>query len=63
MPIILGIIGVGLFQATIYTTAMALGTESVRGNDLGVSWMILAGSAGGIITPATVGFVAGRAGI
>jgi len=63
MPIIIGMAGVGLFMATIYTSAMALGTESVRGNDLGVSWMILAGSAGGIITPATVGFVAERAGI
>lgn len=63
MPIFLGIAGVGLFQATIYTTAMAVGTEAVRGNDLGVSWMILAGSAGGIIAPATVGFVAERAGI
>ena len=63
LPIFLGIAGVGLFQATIYTTAMAVGTEAVRGNDLGVSWMILAGSAGGIITPATVGFVAERAGI
>ena len=62
-PIIIGMAGVGLFMATIYTSAMALGTESVRGNDLGVSWMILAGSAGGIITPATVGFVAERAGI
>jgi len=63
LPIIIGMAGVGLFMATIYTSAMALGTESVRGNDLGVSWMILAGSAGGIITPATVGFVAERAGI
>lgn len=63
MPIFLGIAGVGLFQATIYTTAMAVGTEAVRGNDLGVSWMILAGSAGGILAPATVGFVAERAGI
>lgn len=63
LPIVLGIIGVGLFQATIYTSAMALGTEAVRGNDLGVSWMILAGSAGGIITPWTVGFVAERSGI
>lgn len=61
--IVCGIIGVGLFQSTIYTSAMALGTEAVRGNDLGVSWMILAGSAGGIITPALVGFVAERAGI
>lgn len=63
LPIIIGMAGVGLFMATIYTSAMAIGTESVRGNDLGVSWMILAGSAGGIITPATVGFVAERAGI
>ena len=63
MPIILGMAGVGLFMATIYTTAMAVGTEAVRGNDLGVSWMILAGSAGGIITPSAVGFVAQRAGI
>lgn len=63
LPIFLGIAGVGLFQATIYTTAMGVGTEAVRGNDLGVSWMILAGSAGGIIAPATVGFVAERAGI
>ena len=63
MPIFLGIAGVGLFQATIYTTAMAVGTEAVRGNDLGVSWMILAGSAGGILAPAIVGFVAERAGI
>ena len=63
MPIIFGIAGVGLFMATIYTSAMALGTESVRGNDLGISAMTLAGSAGGIITPATVGFVAEKAGI
>ena len=61
--IFLGITGTGLFMATIYTSAMALGTESVRGNDLGVSWMTLAGSAGGILTPAAVGFVAERAGI
>lgn len=62
-PIIIGIAGVGLFMATIYTSAMALGTESVRGNDLGVSAMTLAGSAGGIIAPAAVGFVAERSGI
>lgn len=62
-PIIIGIAGVGLFMATVYTSAMALGTESVRGNDLGVSAMTLAGSVGGIIAPATVGFVAERAGI
>ncbi len=63
MPIYIGIAGVGLSMATIYTSAMALGTESVRGNDLGVSTMTLAGSIGGIFTPAAVGFIAERAGM
>lgn len=63
MPIFIGIMGVGLFMATIYTSALALGTESIRGNDLGVSTMILIGSTGGIITPAVVGMVAEQAGI
>ncbi len=63
LPIYIGIAGVGLFMATIYTSAMALGTQSVRGNDLGVSAMTLAGSVGGIFTPAAVGFIAERAGI
>ena len=63
LPIFIGIMGVGLFMATIYTSALALGTESIRGNDLGVSTMILIGSTGGIITPAVVGLVAERAGI
>ena len=39
------------------------GNESIRGNDLGVSTMILIGSTGGIITPAVVGMVAEQAGI
>ena len=63
IPIFLGIMGVGLFMATIYTSALALGTQSIKGNDLGVSTMILVGSAGGIITPAAVGMVAENAGI
>lgn len=63
LPIFIGIMGVGLFMATIYTSALALGTESIRGNDLGVSTMILIGSTGGIITPAVVGIVAEEAGI
>ena len=62
-PIFIGIMGVGLFMATIYTTALALGTEKIRGNDLGVSNMVLIGSFGGIITPALVGMVAEQAGI
>ncbi len=63
LPIFIGIMGVGLFMATIYTTALALGTERIKGNDLGVSTMIFTGSAGGIITPAVVGMVAESAGI
>lgn len=62
-PIIIGIIGVGLFMATIYTCAFSFGSECVKGNDLGCSLMIFAGSAGGIITPALVGFVAEKSGI
>lgn len=62
-PIFIGVMGVGLFMATIYTTALALGTEQIRGNDLGVSSMVLIGSFGGIITPALVGMVAEKAGI
>ena len=63
LPIFIGIMGVGLFMATIYTSALALGTESIKGNDLGVSTMIFTGSTGGIITPAVVGMVAEKAGI
>jgi len=62
-PIILGLIGVGFFMATIYPTAFAFGSDCIKGNDLGCSIMIFTGSAGGIITPALVGFVAERAGI
>lgn len=63
LPIFLGIMGVGLFMATIYTSALALGTEQIKGNDLGVSTMILVGTTGGIVTPAIVGMVAEKAGI
>ncbi len=61
-PIVAGLMGVGLFMATIYPTAFAFGSDCIRGNDLGCSIMIFSGSAGGIITPALVGFVAERAG-
>ena len=61
--IVLGLMGVGLFMATIYPTAFAFGSDCIRGNDLGCSIMIFTGSAGGIITPALVGLVAERAGI
>lgn len=61
--IVLGLMGVGLFMATIYPTAFAFGSDCIRGNDLGCSIMIFTGSAGGIVTPALVGLVAERAGI
>ena len=61
--IVLGLVGVGLFMATIYPTAFAFGSDCIRGNDLGCSIMIFTGSAGGVITPFLVGQVAERAGI
>lgn len=63
VPIFLGIMGIGLFMSTIYTTALTLGTESIRGNDVGISSMVFLGTIGGIITPALVGMVAEKAGI
>lgn len=62
-PVVLGLVGVGFFMATIYPTAFAFGSDCIKGNDLGCSIMIFTGSAGGIITPAMVGFVAERTGI
>lgn len=60
--IILGLVGVGFFMATIYPTAFAFGSDCIKGNDLGCSIMIFTGSAGGILTPALVGFVAEQTG-
>jgi len=62
VPIVIGLMGVGAFMATIYPTAFAFGSDCVRGNDMGCSIMIFSGSVGGIITPALVGFVAERTG-
>ena len=62
-PAVVGLMGVGLFMATIYPSAFAFGSESIRGNDLGCSIMILCGSVGGVLTPALVGFVAEHSGI
>lgn len=62
-PIIIGIIGVGLFMATIFTCAFSFGSEAVKGNDLGCSLLIFSGSVGGIVTPALVGLVAEKKGI
>ncbi|MFI3251021.1 MAG: MFS transporter [Eubacteriales bacterium] len=55
--------GVGLFMATIYPTAFAIGSRSIRGNDFGCSMMSFIGTVGGIVTPALVGLVATSAGI
>lgn len=61
--ILVSLAGMGLCMATIYPSAFAFGSGCIKGNDLGCSLMIFAGSAGGIITPALVGFVAEHAGI
>ncbi len=61
--VILGLIGVGFFMATVYPTAFAFGSDSVKGNDFGCGVMIFVSSIGGIVTPAAVGFVAEKAGI
>lgn len=61
--IVIGLMGTGLFMATVYPTALAFGSDSIRGNDFGCSLMILTGSAGGVLTPALIGFAAERAGI
>ena len=61
--VVFGLTGVGLFMATIYPTAFSLGSECIKGNDLGCSIMSFTGSTGGVLTPILVGFVAERAGI
>ena len=63
VPIVIGIMGVGLFMATIYTCAFSFGSECVKGNEFGCSIMIFAGSLGGVITPMLVGLVAEKHGI
>lgn len=55
--IIVTLIGVGLFMATVYPTAFAFGSDCIRGNDLGCSILIFAGTGGGIVAPAMVGMI------
>jgi len=55
--ITLTLMGVGLFMATVYPTAFAFGSDCIRGNDLGCSILIFAGTGGGIIAPAMVGMI------
>lgn len=63
LPVLIGLVGTGLFMATIFPTAYALGSANFKGNDLGCSMLSFFGSIGSIITPAVVGFVAQQAGI
>lgn len=58
-----GIMGIGLFMATIYPTAFAFGSESIKGNDLGSSARIFTSSIGGIVTPLIVGAIAQNLGM
>lgn len=62
-PIIVGLIGVGFFMATIYPMAFSFGSECIKGNDVGSGVLIFSSSIGGIVTPALVGFVAEQSGI
>ncbi len=63
ITVTIGLLGVGLFMATIYPTAFSFGSDSISGNDFGCSLMSFIASFGGIITPALVGIVASKAGI
>lgn len=58
--VVLGLCGVGIFMATLYPTAFAFGSDSVKGNDLGCGVMSFLAAIGGTIAPALVGFVAER---
>lgn len=60
---ITGLIGSGMFMATIYPTAIAFGSDAIRDNDFGMGLMIFWGSLGGIVTLALVGFVSESYGI
>ncbi len=60
LAITLSLLGVGIFMATIYPSAFAFGSQTVKGNDLGCSVLILVGTFGGILTPGLVGLVAER---
>ncbi len=57
------LLGVGLFMATLYPTALSFGSSAIRGNDFGCSIMIFCGSIGGVVTPALVGLLAQLFGI
>lgn len=58
----LALAGVGAFMATLYPTAFALGSDHVKGNDLGCGAMNFIGAVGGTVAPALVGLIAQRTG-
>lgn len=60
--VVLGLMGVGAFMATLYPTAFAFGSDSIKGSDLGCGVMNFIGAVGGVIAPALVGFAAERTG-
>ena len=60
--VVLGLMGVGAFMATLYPTAFAFGSEHIKGNDLGCGVMNFIGAVGGAVAPALVGFTAERTG-
>lgn len=62
-PVIIGLIGVSFFMATIYPTAYGFSCTNLDGNDFGTSMLSLLPSLGGIVAPALVGFVAEQGGI
>ncbi len=63
LTVTLGLVGVGLFCATIYPTAFSFGSKNIKGNDLGCSLMSFMASIGGILTPLLVGLIASKSGI
>lgn len=63
ISVIIGLMGVSLFMATVYPTAYGFGSSYMRGNDVGCSMLNFMPSFGGVITPALVGFVAEKGGI
>lgn len=60
--VVLGLMGVGAFMATLYPTAFAFGSDGMKGNDLGCGMINFVGALGGVFGPAMVGVAAERTG-
>ncbi|WP_409969204.1 MFS transporter [Bengtsoniella intestinalis] len=61
--VIVGLIGVSFFMATMYPTAYSFGSTNISGNDFACGMLNFLPASGGIIAPALVGFVAEQGGI